>query len=65
VLLPGVRSGRDVVVKRAVIDSRCVLTPGLRVGVDPGEDRARFHVTPGGVTLLTPEMLGQNIHHSP
>ncbi|MGZ8212388.1 MAG: glucose-1-phosphate adenylyltransferase [Burkholderiales bacterium] len=65
VLLPGARCGPDVVVKRAVVDSRCTLYPGLRVGVDPDEDRKRFHVTPGGVTLVTPEMLGQNIHHSP
>ncbi|MCC6473947.1 MAG: glucose-1-phosphate adenylyltransferase [Burkholderiales bacterium] len=65
VLLPGVRTGRDVVVRRAVIDARCQLPDGLRVGVDPHEDRTRFHVTAAGVTLVTPEMLGQNIHHQP
>jgi len=32
------------------------------VGFDPDEDRKRFHVTEEGVTLITPEMLGQKIH---
>ena len=37
--------------------------PGLQVGVDPEEDRKRFHVTNKGITLVTPEMLGQQLHH--
>jgi glucose-1-phosphate adenylyltransferase len=63
VLLPSVEIGRHVVVKRAVIDKHCRLPAGLVVGVDPDEDRKRFHVTEQGVTLITPEMLGQRIHH--
>jgi glucose-1-phosphate adenylyltransferase len=35
----------------------------LVVGVNPEEDRKRFHVSPNGVTLITPEMLGQMTHH--
>jgi glucose-1-phosphate adenylyltransferase len=27
------------------------------------EDRKRFHVSEGGVVLVTPEMLGQRYHH--
>ena len=27
------------------------------------EDRRRFHVTEKGITLITPDMLGQKIHH--
>ena len=27
------------------------------------EDRQRFHVTESGITLVTPEMLGQEVHH--
>jgi glucose-1-phosphate adenylyltransferase len=34
-----------------------VLPDGLKVGVFPDEDRARFHVTERGVTLVTPQML--------
>jgi glucose-1-phosphate adenylyltransferase len=36
----------------------------LEVGINPEEDRKRFHVSPNGVTLITPEMLGQKIHGS-
>ena len=57
VILPNVDIGRGVVLKRAVVDKRCRLPAGLVVGVDPEEDRKRFHVTPKGVTLITPQML--------
>jgi len=57
VILPNVDIGRGVVLKRAVVDKDCRLPPGLAVGVDPAEDRRRFHVTPKGVTLITPQML--------
>ena len=43
-------------------DRRCVIPPGLQVGVDPEADRQRFHVTASGITLVTPEMLGQVVH---
>jgi glucose-1-phosphate adenylyltransferase len=36
----------------------------MQIGVNPEEDRKRFHVSPNGVTLVTPEMLGQGLHHS-
>jgi glucose-1-phosphate adenylyltransferase len=64
VILPNVDIGRNVVLKRAVVDKYCRLPPGLTVGVDQEEDRQRFHVTERGITLITPEMLGQNMHHS-
>jgi glucose-1-phosphate adenylyltransferase len=58
-LLPDVVVGRDVVLRRAIIDKHCVLPDGIKIGVHPGEDRSRFRVTDKGVTLVTPEMLGQ------
>jgi glucose-1-phosphate adenylyltransferase len=58
VILPNVDIGRGVVLKRAIVDKDCRLPPGLVVGVDPDEDRKRFHVTAKGVTLVTPQMLG-------
>jgi glucose-1-phosphate adenylyltransferase len=58
VILPNVDIGRGVILKRAVVDKDCRLPDGLVVGVDPDEDRNRFHVTPKGVTLVTPQMLG-------
>jgi glucose-1-phosphate adenylyltransferase len=63
VILPNVDIGRRSVVRRAVIDKNCRLPPGFRVGVDPEEDRRRFHVTAKGVALVVPEMLGQQVHH--
>jgi glucose-1-phosphate adenylyltransferase len=63
VVLPNADIGRKCVVRRAVIDKHCRLPPGTRIGVNPEEDGRRFHVTPGGVTLVTPEMLGQIVHH--
>ncbi len=62
VVLPAAVIGRDTVVRRAVIDKRCVVPDGLCVGVDPEADRQRFHVTERGVVLVTPEMLGQSVH---
>lgn len=57
VVLPNVDIGRRVVLRRAVIEKNCRLPEGLCVGVDPEQDRRRFEVTPGGVTLVVPEML--------
>ena len=48
VILPNVDIGRGVVLKRAVVDKGCRLPAGLVVGVDPEEDRKRFHVTAKG-----------------
>ncbi|HWO99312.1 MAG TPA: hypothetical protein VNL74_01625 [Methylococcus sp.] len=57
VLLPEVVVGRRVRLKRVVADKHCRIPDGLTV--DPVEDSKRFHVTEKGVTLITPEMLGQ------
>jgi glucose-1-phosphate adenylyltransferase len=34
------------------------------IGEDAEEDRRRFFVTPRGITLVTPEMLGQGANPS-
>jgi glucose-1-phosphate adenylyltransferase len=62
VILPNVDVGRNVVLKRAVVDKHCRLPAGTSIGVDREQDRRRFHVTERGVTLVTPEMLGQQLH---
>jgi glucose-1-phosphate adenylyltransferase len=62
VILPKVDVGRYVTLKRCVIDKNCRIPEGLEVGVNLAEDRRRFHVTDQGVTLVTPEMLGQPVH---
>ena len=63
VALPNVTIGRNCRVTKAVIDKWCDLPDGTIIGEDPEEDAKRFYVSPGGVVLVTPEMLGQEIHH--
>jgi glucose-1-phosphate adenylyltransferase len=62
VVLPYVSIGQNVTLRRTVVDKRCVLPDGFSAGVNSDEDRRRFHVTPQGVTLITPQMLGQGPH---
>jgi glucose-1-phosphate adenylyltransferase len=63
VIFPDVDIGRNCRVNRAVIDRGCRIPPGTNIGVDEAEDRKRFHVSPKGVVLVTPEMLGQDYPH--
>ncbi len=63
VILPSVEIGRHAVLNRVVVDKLCKIPPGLVAGMDPDQDRKRFFVTDKGVTLITPEMLGQKAHH--
>ncbi len=39
------------------------LEDGMTIGKDHASDAERFHVTEQGVTLVVPEMLGQELHH--
>jgi glucose-1-phosphate adenylyltransferase len=64
VVLPDVEIGRGAMLRRVVVDRRARIPPGLKVGFDPEEDRKRFHVTAKGITLITPEMLGEHIHQT-
>jgi glucose-1-phosphate adenylyltransferase len=63
VILPNVEIGSGVHLRRTVVDKYCKLPADFEAGVDPDRDRKRFNVTEGGVTLITPDMLGQQIHH--
>ena len=63
VILPDVSVGRHSRLRRVVVDKGCELPEGLIAGEDPEEDARRFHRTEGGITLITPDMLGQPLHH--
>ncbi|SDF45452.1 glucose-1-phosphate adenylyltransferase [Klenkia brasiliensis] len=52
VLMDGVHIGEGAVVRRAILDKNVVVPPFARIGVDHDADRARYHVSPGGVTVL-------------
>jgi len=61
VILPDVVINRHVKLRRCVVDKRCVLPEGFSAGFEPEQDRQRFHVSERGITLITPEMLGQKV----
>lgn len=63
VILPNVEIGRNVVLNRVVVDKGCKISEGMVVGMDRKKDEERFYVSEKGITLITPEMLGQDIHH--
>lgn len=59
VVFPGVVVGRDCRIRKAIIDAGCRIPDGTLIGEDADDDARRFHVSRGGVVLITPEMLGQ------
>jgi glucose-1-phosphate adenylyltransferase len=64
VILPDVNIGRHCRITKAVIDKGCNIPPNTVIGEDPEEDAKRFHVSPGGVVLVTPDDLGQKLHYA-
>jgi len=58
-LLPESRVGANCRIRRAVIETGCVIPDGTVIGEDPVRDRERFQVSAGGIALVTPAMLGQ------
>ena len=64
VIFPQVNIGRHSVIRKAIIDKGCVIPPETQIGVDPEKDAKRFHLSAGGVVLVTPEMLGQRLHYA-
>ncbi len=62
VILPNVKVSRNVTLKRVVVDKNCVIPEGLTAGVNREEDARRFFVSDNGITLITPDMLGQEVH---
>lgn len=63
VILPGVEIGQHCRLRRVVIDKGCTIPDGTVIGYDLEHDAKRFYVSPGGVVLVTPDMLGQELHH--
>lgn len=63
VIYPDVDVGRHCHIRNALIDRGCRIPEGSRIGFNEAEDRKRFHVSPKGIVLITPEMLGQDYPH--
>jgi len=63
VILPDVDVGEHCRIHRAIVDRGCKIPEGTEIGVDHDADRARgFRVSKKGITLVTAELLGQNLH---
>ena len=63
VVLPEVDIGRSCRINSAIIDRGSVIPDGTIVGEDHDADReSGFRVTSSGLTLVTPDMLGQQLH---
>ena len=63
VVLPEVDIGRHCHIRRAIIDRGARIPDGMQIGIDHDADRERgFRVTSTGITLVTPDMLGQKLH---
>lgn len=65
VILPDVRIGCNCVLNKVVLDKGCEIPDNTMIGVNHEEDLKRgFHISPNGVVLVTPDMLGQDLHHA-
>ncbi len=64
VVLPNVRIGKSCRIRRTILDKDCVVPDHFVIGYDRDKDSRRFHMSPAGITLVTPDMLGQALHTS-
>ncbi|MEW8624707.1 MAG: glucose-1-phosphate adenylyltransferase [Candidatus Thiodiazotropha sp.] len=62
VVLPDVVIGTNCRIRNSIIDRGCKIPDGLVIGEDFEVDSSRFYITEKGITLVTPEMLGQDIN---
>lgn len=62
VVLPDVTIERNCRLTKCVIDKGAVIPEGMVIGENHDEDAKRFYVSEGGIVLVTPDMLGQNLH---
>ncbi len=63
VILPDVSIGKNCRIRKAIIDKNCIIPDGMVIGENREEDERRFYVSEGGVVLVIPEMLGQQVHY--
>lgn len=64
VILPDVVIGKNCSINKAVIDKGAIIGDNTTIGENPEEDQQRFHLSPEGVVLITPDNLGQSLHHA-
>lgn len=59
ILLPDVEIGRNCIIQKCIIDQGCKIPSGTSIGGNHISDAERFHISPGGVVLVSKKMLGQ------
>ena len=62
VVLPDVDIGERCRLTKVVVDKGCRIPDGTVIGEDAQADARRYYVSPKGVVVVTPEMLGQDYH---
>jgi len=63
VILPDVSVGRNCRLTKVVLDKGCIVPEGTIIGEDPVADAEKYEISPNGVILVTPEMLGQHYRY--
>ncbi|GAB6142282.1 glucose-1-phosphate adenylyltransferase [Methylosoma difficile] len=63
IVLPNANIGRHCRITKAIIEKNCDIPENTIIGENRADDEKRFHVSPGGVVLVTPDMLGQKLHY--
>jgi glucose-1-phosphate adenylyltransferase len=63
--LPGCRIGAGSRLTNVILDNQCHVPEGTIIGESSGAEAQRFDVTPGGITVVNREMLGQGVHYFP
>ena len=63
--LPGSHIGAGSKLTNVILDNGCCVPEGSVIGENSIEDAKRFDVTPGGVTVVNREMLGQAVQYQP
>ncbi|MCL4801611.1 MAG: glucose-1-phosphate adenylyltransferase [Burkholderiales bacterium] len=64
VIMDHVHVQRGARLRRTIVDRYNVIAEGARIGHDPGEDRRRFHVSPGGIVVV-PRATAGGVPFSP
>ena len=64
IIMQNVTIGRNCKIKNAIVDKSCIIPDNFVIGYDLEEDKKRFYISEKGRVVVTPEMLGQRVHHA-
>jgi len=64
IVLPNVCIGKNCKIKNAILEKSCKIPDGTSIGYDLEKDSKKYYISPKGRILITPDMLGQQVHHA-